>query len=604
MSPNGMRVWEDELAASRDEAFIGRQSEQAAFLQWMKGRSVGVLCVSGRPGLGKTTLVNRLAELAREHDWDLTRVVGGPWVEPSFFLRRVEHLRSDPAVLFVDGFDRLQHLELWFRDQFLPELPQTVRVVLTQRDPLDSSWMSDAAYRKATSSLRLGAFSVAESCSLLQKFGIEGDHAEQLHLAYSGHPGNLVRHALSQEERRHQSDPPSDTDGDSFLGELRSHGPEWARFLRRSFERTVQQLEIAANDEARDVSLNKVAPLVSLDAYGTYPLVSHIRPTPPKPDEVPDLIARIGEQLGKPAARLAELWLEESWEGAVVGRDPSGKLAWFAQFENPRKVTDRIVDRDPALTVVLPWLDGLELGDDSACLCRFFCPLEGRFVVDNAATASLMTEMQRRLLLSQHSVPISVQPAWVLDELSTWGQHPTVGSFESEGAEWIVCGYDLRERSPFEIIRRRMGPSGSLSVPERDDFDSAVRLALRDFYRGDRLAKNPLAEWLGLSGTTPTRQTALRRHIERAVARLGPHGGDARHAHLITATYLEGGAKQRAVAAELGMGFSTYRHHLRIAIQRLSLILWEHTFDLHAPWAAADPGQNQASEQRQNGAPR
>lgn len=360
--------------------------------------------------------------------------------------------------------------------------------------------------------------------------------------------------------------------------------------MRGAFERTVQQVEAAASEEARDSSLSQIASLVSLDSYGTCPPIKRFHPDTPTDLEATQLVALIERQYGRSAAKLAELWLEESREGAVVGRDHGGALAWFAQFTDPRKVADRMSSLDPALAIVLPWLDGLKADDDAATMCRFFTPVEGRFVVDNAATASLMTEMQRRLLLSQASIPISVQPAWVLDELSTWGRHPAIRRFECESNEWVICGYDLRRRSPFEIIRRRMG-SSCLPTPSRGDFDQAVRLVLRNYSRGDRLARNPLADWLALSGPSSMRQQELRSHVQAAIARFGSQGDDARHAHLLTATFLHGDTKQRAVAAELGMGFSTYRNHLRIATERLSLILWEQMFELPPAAIAPDPSE-------------
>jgi hypothetical protein len=100
----------------------------------------------------------------------------------------------------------------------------------------------------------------------------------------------------------------------------------------------------------------------------------------------------------------------------------------------------------------------------------------------------------------------------------------------------------------------------------RDAFEEAVRAALRDINRPDRLAANALA------GTALAPD--LRASLLAGIARLGdePKGEPLRRA--LDRTYLCGTPSQEAAAEVLGLPFSTYRRHLARATARLVDLLW------------------------------
>jgi hypothetical protein len=99
-----------------------------------------------------------------------------------------------------------------------------------------------------------------------------------------------------------------------------------------------------------------------------------------------------------------------------------------------------------------------------------------------------------------------------------------------------------------------------------DAFDEAVRAALRDLNRPDRLAAGPLA------GTALAPD--LRASLLAGVARLGdePKGEPLRR--VLERTYLRGAPSQEAAAEVLGLPFSTYRRYLARATARLVDLLW------------------------------
>jgi hypothetical protein len=141
-----------------------------------------------------------------------------------------------------------------------------------------------------------------------------------------------------------------------------------------------------------------------------------------------------------------------------------------------------------------------------------------------------------------------------------------------------VYGWD-RRRLPLEEFLELTGrreltgetgpPPAELLRPAplgRDAFEEAVRTALRDINRPDRLSAN------ALSGTAlaPDVKTSLL----TGIARLGdePKGEPLRR--VLERTYLCGTPSQEAAAEVLGLPFSTYRRYLARATARLVELLW------------------------------
>jgi hypothetical protein len=154
------------------------------------------------------------------------------------------------------------------------------------------------------------------------------------------------------------------------------------------------------------------------------------------------------------------------------------------------------------------------------------------------------------------------------------------------GRAFVVFGMDWRRLPPDIWIdmmsdRERTGATGPppahLLRPAplgREAFTAAVRTALRDLHRDDRLQSGPLFGSrlaLGPGGPTAAR---LRSALERAVAALGrqPRGADLRR--VLDRTFVRPAPTQEAAAEVLGLPFSTYRRHLAAALAELTDLLW------------------------------
>lgn len=109
---------------------------------------------------------------------------------------------------------------------------------------------------------------------------------------------------------------------------------------------------------------------------------------------------------------------------------------------------------------------------------------------------------------------------------------------------------------------------------ERTVFEQAVRVALRNLHRADRLASGRFSE-CALVADAADRPASIRTVLRDACASLGDSGDDARHVLLLQRTFLDVPTKQLAVALDLGMAYSTYRRHLKVAVERVVESLWK-----------------------------
>jgi hypothetical protein len=120
-------------------------------------------------------------------------------------------------------------------------------------------------------------------------------------------------------------------------------------------------------------------------------------------------------------------------------------------------------------------------------------------------------------------------------------------------------------------------------VLSQPDFAEAVRAALRDLHRPERLAANPLLRSAALrdpAGTDPP-AAALADLVRTAIERVGDDPRDEPLLRALDRTYLRPAPTQERAAQVLGLPFSTYRRHLGRGIERVVALLWER--ELHGP---------------------
>ncbi|MEU3036764.1 ATP-binding protein [Streptomyces griseoaurantiacus] len=141
--------------------------------------------------------------------------------------------------------------------------------------------------------------------------------------------------------------------------------------------------------------------------------------------------------------------------------------------------------------------------------------------------------------------------------------------------------------------------AGALRIPRftvlsRDEFDAAVRSALRSWHRRDALSANPLVGTRLVAGTAKADAVAiLRTTLREAVEALRTDRQGAKLHRAVVATYMDDAPTQQAAAERLGVPFSSYRRHLTQGVARTCELLWDRERRGDRPAAAGGgaPGQ-------------
>lgn len=182
------------LEAARELAFVGREEEVAVFRAALFGGGASVLYVHGPGGIGKSALLRRLGHEAVVAGRPVS-VVDGRTLEPSpaaFGAEAGPALEEAGAVLLVDNFERVQGLEGWLRERFLPRVPVGALVVIAGQYPPDMRWQADPGWAGALEVLALRDLPAADAQALLDSCGVPAEMREPLLAFAGGHPLALL----------------------------------------------------------------------------------------------------------------------------------------------------------------------------------------------------------------------------------------------------------------------------------------------------------------------------------------------------------------------------------------------------------------------------
>ena len=204
------------LERERVRRFVGRARELELFSTWLEASAThggapngqelfNVLWLYGPGGIGKSTLLRAFAETARNAGYVLAQIDGGRVMPTPDGLRSAVwesltagidahtgpangHVPARPSVIMIDAAERLEPVEDWLRDEFLPALPAETRVIIAGRRPPDAAWRSDPGWRDLLRVLALRNLSPDQTRALLEVEGISPDLLDQVLALTHGHP--------------------------------------------------------------------------------------------------------------------------------------------------------------------------------------------------------------------------------------------------------------------------------------------------------------------------------------------------------------------------------------------------------------------------------
>lgn len=222
----------DRIAAARAAFFVGRQAEQARLRGFLaSGASEVLWFLVGPGGGGKSALLRRMAALAADLGWapvlvDACQISPNPPAARHAVARAAgsDSLETfckahERPLLLIDSFEYWQVLEPWLREEFLPDLPGNLKVVLAGRTEPSLEWRTDEGWRPLMCVDALADLGETDCCDYLRRRGVEaGDRPELIRFA-GGHPLALAMGADAVLAGKPVQAEPGDAD-DAVIGSL------------------------------------------------------------------------------------------------------------------------------------------------------------------------------------------------------------------------------------------------------------------------------------------------------------------------------------------------------------------------------------------------
>jgi NACHT domain len=159
------------------EALAGRCAEIERLEAFALADEPVVMHIQGIPGIGKTHLLNTLAARVGEKSVFVVRI-DARWCEPSpaalcraicrecgasesedaAVVASILSDRAQRTLLVLDSYESFRLLDSWLRQVFLASLGDTVRTILSSREPPKPAWRIGPAWRGLFDSILLETF--------------------------------------------------------------------------------------------------------------------------------------------------------------------------------------------------------------------------------------------------------------------------------------------------------------------------------------------------------------------------------------------------------------------------------------------------------------
>tara|TARA_R110002073_G_scaffold146502_1_gene299031 strand:+ start:7886 stop:9907 length:2022 start_codon:yes stop_codon:yes gene_type:complete len=184
------------LSTARARRFTGRADQTEKFDQFMAAEDMRLLFVSGPGGMGKTTLLRWWCDRAMSQQRPVVyldlREVFADRASVLNAVRDAGNSLGDDGLLFLDTFELHAKIEACFRNEALPALGGTTKVVIGGRLSPSSEWLRDIGWRPLMVVSELGPLSPEDSEQYLNSFGIAKEHSAEICLLARGYPLGLA----------------------------------------------------------------------------------------------------------------------------------------------------------------------------------------------------------------------------------------------------------------------------------------------------------------------------------------------------------------------------------------------------------------------------
>jgi hypothetical protein len=392
---------------------------------------------------------------------------------------------------------------------------------------------------------------------------------------------------------------PHDLAREALLADARWRHPDWFGELRsRARRHYLAQLDTPQAAERQRILfdliyLHRDNPAVR--PYFEWTESGTVLPDALRPADEAAILEMVRRHEGAAAGRLAAYWLARQPGGFLVFRGARQQAVGFMAMVAIERATPDDLRADAALETASAFLAAsapLRAGE-RATLFRFWMAAESYQGVSPVQSLIFIYAVNHYLTtpgLAFTLFPVADPDFWATVFAYVNLQRLPGADFQVDGKRYGAYGNDWRVIPQgawlASVGEREVGlpasapaprKAGQIVVLSQPDFAAAVRDALRDFTRPDRLRANPLthsrmvAEALRPDGDAAN---ALQTLIRQAAEPLEQSPRDAKLHRALRTTYLQPALTQERAAELLDLPFSTYRRHLTAGVAAVTDALW------------------------------
>ena len=316
-----------------------------------------------------------------------------------------------------------------------------------------------------------------------------------------------------------------------------------------------------------------------------------------KPEDKFHILQMIGTHEGETAVRIAEHWLERQQSNVFVFRQADGSLQGVLLLVSLEKTTAADHKLDPGAAVIWDYLTRhapLRPGE-TATLFRFWMARDEYQAVSPVQSRIFLNMVQHYLTtpgLALTFIPCAEPEFWTAVFGFADLHRITQADFTVGERTFGLYGHDWRVTPPLNwlalMAERELG--GAISIPDHSQqpslvldeaaFTEAVHDALRDMTNELALQDNLLlqtrliTEAAGPTAGRAERINTLKKVLYEGAEAMQAHPRQTKWYRALYHTYLQPAATQEQAAELLDIPFSTYRRHLRSAVQYVKDRLW------------------------------
>jgi hypothetical protein len=177
------------------ERLVGRDAQLSQLTDLLDPDPPALIAfLHGIAGIGKTALLSAfaleaVARGARVVELDCRTIEP---TERGFLQALGDSLElvseDEPVVVTLDNYEVFRLLDTWLRQEFVPGLPESARVVLSGREPPLAAWLTSPDLGEVVRIVPLGPLAEEDALRLLVDLGVNEAGARRMNRVVRGHP--------------------------------------------------------------------------------------------------------------------------------------------------------------------------------------------------------------------------------------------------------------------------------------------------------------------------------------------------------------------------------------------------------------------------------